>query len=439
MTNSHLKTKKLSGWGNYPSLLCNFQKPNNAESFLVKKQDSLIARGQGRSYGDSSFSRNLTLGTQNLTSLKSFDEEKGIIISQSGLTVDKLLPIIVPKGWFLPASPGTKFVSIGGMVASDVHGKNHHKEGSFGNHVIELKILLSNDEILICNKDLNSDLFWATIGGMGLTGIILEVTFKLKKINSYKMKVDTLRANNLKEAMSIFEKGDHMTYSVAWIDCLASGRNLGRSLIFSAEHYDEELNKIKFLSKKLFDLPIFLPRFFLNRFFVKTFNFLYFLFNVHFKKTIIDCDSYFYPLDNILNWNKLYGKKGFMQYQCYIPKKNSYVALKEILKEVSKSKSASFLAVLKLFGPKNSGILSFPDEGFTLAMDFQNRKETFDLLNILDEIVIKNNGRLYLSKDSRLSSKNFRLMNYDLSSFTKIREKYNSFKFCSEQSRRLEI
>ena len=432
--------KNLKGWGNFPQSNCNVSEPESINDVFVAKEDKIIARGFGRSYGDSSLQPKSTLITKNINKIITFDKEKGIIKTQAGISSKKLLEIIIPEGWFLPVSPGTKYVSIGGMVASDVHGKNHHIDGSFGNHVLNIKLLSNNGEKIYCSTKEKADLFWATIGGMGLTGIILEVEFKLKKISSLLIDQKVFSTNNLKETIEIFRKHQKSSYSIAWIDCVAKGENFGRAILFTGEHSNKKQEKeLLFKPKTMMKWPFNLPSWFINKYFVKIFNIFYFYKNKNSKKELVDLDSYFFPLDKILNWNKLYGKRGFIQYQLVIPLKHSEEALDAILKRVLESGNASFLTTLKLFGEGNEGILSFPLKGFTLAMDFPIRKTTFKLLNELDEIVIKFNGKIYLTKDSRLNAKNFHRMEPSIEEFNKIRKKYNCLNFESLQSERLKI
>ena len=322
---------------------------------------------------------------------------------------DELLKTLIPKGWFLPVSPGTKFVTLGGMVASDVHGKNHHLEGSFGDHLISLKIKISNSEVIYCSDDFNSDLFWATIGGMGLTGIILEIKFKLKKISSYKINQEVTITQNLEEVMSLFEKYKNSTYTVAWIDCLSKGSLFGRSVFFRGEHKLSQ-GKISYNPKYILRIPFFFPSWILNYFSIKLFNYFYFYSNKFFTKKEVDGDSFFYPLDKISQWNKIYGKNGFIQYQFVVDKARSKAAMKEVLEAISKSGQGSFLAVLKLFGKQNiKAFNSFPIEGYTLALDFKLNKKVLQLIPILDAIILKYEGRIYRAKDS---CSNPKLTNY---------------------------
>ena len=442
-------SKKISSWGNYPVV----NSPENSFSsldqldFLVQSKSSVIARGLGRSYGDSSLSDSQMVSTLKYNRLISFDSENGILEAQSGISFENILRFIVPKGWFLPVSPGTKFITLGGAIASDIHGKNHHSEGSFSSHVLEMDILQEDGIRRVCSSLNSPDLFWATCGGMGLTGIILSAKFRLKKIESSFIKKIEIRADNLDHIISLFEEYKGYTYSMAWIDCLKGGNSFGRSIMMVGEHaLMEELNpqmtKTPFQlppSPKL-SIPFYFPNIALNSLTIQAFNFIYY--HSHSKRKtekIVSFDPFFYPLDSILNWNKMYGKRGFVQYQFVIPLKESRKGLYDILERIRKRKMGSFLAVLKLFGPQD-GILSFPMEGYTLALDFPMQKGLFPFLDELDKVVLSYGGRIYLTKDARMDPKIFWESYPNLKVFKNSIENYNpkSF-FHSKQSERLSL
>ena len=439
--------KKIANWGNYPVV------ESDEKSFAYFEQlqsalatsDAVIARGNGRCYGDASLEKN-TLSTLKYDKILSFDIEQGIFECQSGLTLDKILEVIVPKGWFLPVTPGTKFITVGGAVASDVHGKNHHVDGAFSAHVLEMDVLLGNGETMTCSPLVHSDLFWATCGGMGLTGIITRVKFDLKKIETSFISQKQVKAKNLDEVLELFEKYKDYTYSVAWIDCLQKGDNFGRSILILGEHakkseLDEKQKQdpLQLPNKKQITFPVNLPSFALNQYTVKAFNFLYY--GKNFKRemnNVVSYEPFFYPLDAVLHWNRGYGKKGFVQYQFVIPLENRQ-GLIDILKRISDEGLGSFLAVLKVFG-KQDDLISFPKQGYTLALDFPVRDGLFKFLDELDEIVLKNNGRIYLSKDARMKAEIFWRSYENAEEFKNIVKKYNpDFKFNSIQARRLNI
>ncbi|HEU4472164.1 MAG TPA: FAD-binding oxidoreductase [Flavisolibacter sp.] len=439
--------KTIANWGNYPLMETtekSFSFTSQLQETLVEG-DSIIARGNGRCYGDASLSTN-TVSTLKYDKILSFDTKAGIFECQSGLTLDRILDVIVPQGWFLPVTPGTKFITVGGAVASDVHGKNHHVDGSFSAHVLDMDVLLADGSTVTCSQSKHSDLFWATCGGMGLSGIITRVRFDLKKIETSYIRQKQVKARNLEEVISLFETYKDFTYSVAWIDCLKKGDAFGRSILILGEHatladLDEKKKKepLKLPAKKQITFPFNLPSFALNQFTVKAFNFLYY--GKNFKREINNVVSYepfFYPLDAILHWNRGYGKKGFVQYQFVLPLESKQ-GLIEILKRISDEGLGSFLAVLKVFG-KQDDLISFPTEGYTLALDFPVRGNLFSFLDELDEIVLRYGGRLYLSKDARMKPEIFWRSYPNAGKFLDIIKKYNPrFKIKSTQASRLNI
>lgn len=437
---------KVTNWGKYPVIEANYKSFGSVNELkaLVSNSDKLVARGLGRCYGDSALSPTI-ISTLRYNRILAFDEQAGIITCESGVSLGEILEAFVPKGWFLPVTPGTKFVTVGGAIASDVHGKNHHVEGSFSNHILSMDVLLSDGSIITCSKTHNSDLFWATCGGMGLTGIILQAAFSLKKIETAYIKQKTIKARNLDEVMAAFEASMHYTYSVAWIDCLASGASQGRSILMLGEH--ATINELKsgtsplqLPKRKKLAVPLDFPSFALNTFSVKAFNFLFYhKAPAKPMESIIDYDTYFYPLDSIHHWNRIYGKRGFTQYQFVLPKESSKAALKEILNKISQSGQGSFLAVLKLFG-KQDNLISFPKEGYTLALDFAINHKVFPLLDALDEIVLANGGRIYLTKDARMKAEAFRIGYSNSADFIALKHQYDpANKFQSLQSQRLHI
>ncbi|MFA9290640.1 MAG: FAD-binding protein [Solirubrobacteraceae bacterium] len=427
--------KKIANWGNYPIIQSEEFLPNSQDEVIkhLKTDSTYIARGNGRCYGDANLNEN-TVSTLKLNHFIFFDENKGILECESGVLLSNILDLIIPKGFFIPVTPGTKFITIGGAIATDVHGKNHHVMGCFSNHVEEITLIDSDSLVRVCSPSNNQELFWATIGGMGLTGIITKVKFKLIKIESAYIKQESIKAKNLDEIFDLFEKSENHTYTVAWIDCLQTNKSsIGRSILMRGEHATKvQLSKIKqktplLVKQKLtLNVPFMFPSFVLNNLTVKIFNFLFY--NKQLKKeinNIIDYDTFFYPLDSINNWNKIYGKNGFIQYQFVIPKEMGRAGMEEILIEIAKSKQGSFLAVLKLFGKNNAlAYNSFPIEGYTLALDFKVTKALPNLVRKLDELVEKYNGRIYRAKDSMSKSSllNY-LKNVDSEKFNSIQNK----------------
>lgn len=402
--------KKMANWGQYPRIEANeqsFRTVGEARGLLAAA-DELIARGNGRCYGDASLAKTVVSTLQH-NKIISFDREAGVLECQSGITLEEVLDVIVPRGWFLPVTPGTKFITVGGAVASDVHGKNHHSEGSFCQYVEELEVLTSKGEAVICGPGQETDLFRTTCGGMGLTGVITRVRFRLKSIQTAYIRQTQLKAKNLEEVFRLFEEHQQVTYSVAWIDCLQKGKDLGRSILLLGEHalpneLPDNLRKkpLSVPKKPQLSVPFHLPSFTLNTYSVRAFNFAFYHKLRQQQQTgITDYDTYFYPLDFVHHWNRIYGKPGFVQYQFILPLENSYAGLSTILQKIEEKGMGSFLAVLKLFGQQES-LISFPMKGYSLALDFPVTPALFPFLDELDEVVHALGGRIYLSKDARM-------------------------------------
>ncbi|MBI4937184.1 MAG: FAD-binding oxidoreductase [Nitrosomonadales bacterium] len=441
------KVAPISGWGRYPVEPCELERPERYAD-LRPFEGGLIVRGQGRSYGDASLNENgRVLLTERVNRLLELDAEKGILRAEAGVTLAEALDVIVPKGWFLPVTPGTKFVSLGGCVAADVHGKNHHCDGSFGDHVLEMEMILADGRRMLCSPAEKPALFWATVGGMGLTGIIGEVALKLTPVQSGHMMVRHHSADNLEQLFQLLE--DPATddrYTVAWLDSLATGQHLGRGIAMFGHHASrEELPSGMESSskpKRSHSIPFDFPAFALNSLSIGAFNALYYSREGRKREPFLSgYDPYFYPLDAIGNWNRLYGKRGFMQYQCVIPGSAAFEGIKTVLEKLSGSRRPSFLAVLKRFGAQGKGLLSFPMAGYTLALDLPIRDEgLFDLLAELDKVVLKHGGRVYLAKDARLSAESFRAMYPRYNDWLKIKKAADPKNiFSSNLSRRLKI
>ncbi len=446
--NKKFKKENISGWGGYPVQEANVVYPKNVEQILIEMKNSdLIARGNGRSYGDSSINKKNTINMKYLNHIISFDDISGVLVVETGILLNDIIKIFLPKGWFPYVTPGSKFVTVGGLIAADVHGKNHHKEGSFRNFVEWFEIIDSKGEIQKCSKSENSDLFEWTIGGMGLTGVIIRAAIKLRPIKTSWIKQKILVAKNIDQTLEIFESNMNATYSVAWINSTETKHNIGQSLVMLGEHASlEDLDEknikdpLKIKSKKNRNIPFYFPNWFLNKKLIKLFNFIYYFIGKNTsKEKLVYWDDYFYPLDTLLGWNKIYGRKGFVQYQCVIPLENSKEGLIELLKEIEKSKVSSFLSVLKRFGDQKSNF-SFPMKGYTIALDFPVSKDTLELLEKLDEITLKYNGRFYLAKDARMNKEIFKRSDKRIQSFITFRNNNNYEKnFKSSQSSRLEL
>lgn len=406
--------QKVTNWGNFPVVEKEIKSEDSIEKIkdFVRNNNEVIARGNGRCYGDASLSEHI-FSTKRLNKFISFDRLNGVIECESGVLLSEILEVIVPQGYFLYVTPGTKFISVGGAIASDVHGKNHHAEGCFSEYLETFSLLNENSEVITCSRTQNEDKFWATIGGMGLTGIILSAKFKLKNIETAYIRQESIKAENLDEIFKLFDESESWTYNVAWIDCLQTGKNIGRSIMMRGEHaFKHELpkklqqNPLRLKQKFIPKVPFYFPDFMLNKWSVKLFNYLYYSKQQKKElKNFVDYETFFYPLDVVNDWNKIYGKKGFIQYQMVIPKEKGKAGMKKILETIAKSGNGSFLAVLKLFGKENpSAYNSFPLEGYTLALDFKVNPKLAKLVSDLDEIVEEFGGRIYLTKDSMSKS-----------------------------------
>ena len=414
---SSFSKQRHCSWGRYPDLhFRNVIKlpwlSTSSISRCLEENSSCLVYGNGRSYGDSCLNENGTLIDSSLLNhIHFFDRDKGVLRCEAGVTFDDILSVIVPHGWFLPVTPGTRYVTVAGALANDVHGKNHHREGSFGHHVTAFELQRSTDEKMLCTQSDNSDYFKATIGGLGLTGFITWVEFNLKKIDNPYMLTKQKSFSSVGDFFEI-EKFDDDEYTVAWIDTTSKAKKLGRGIYFTGEHSKELPAKFENKVKSQFscNMPINLPNMALNTLSVKAFNNLYFYTNQNKKEqSLSHYAPFFYPLDNIQNWNRMYGKRGFFQHQCVVPIDDGKDVIIEILKLVSERGMASFLSVLKRFGPAQSvGLMSFPREGYTLALDFPNKgQRTLQFLNELDKLVLSVNGAIYPAKDARMSVEMF--------------------------------
>lgn len=437
---------KLSGWGKYPVMEATVHRPNRLEDIAaIIKKGQTIARGHGRAYGDSAINPHSTIDMTACNRLLAFNPTNGQLVAEAGLSLADIIAIFVSRGWFPSVVPGTKFVTLGGMVAANVHGKNHHQDGSFGRYVDWLDIIEADGKTVRCSRRKNAKLFDHTIGGMGLTGVITRVAIRLRPITSSSIKKQTIPADNVNHALRLFEKHHDSHYSVAWIDCLATGRALGRSVLFLGEHAGPDELPAKRRStgldmphKNKLQIPFDLPSWTLNKFTVGLFNSLYFRRACKQPpESMVDLDSFFFPLDNILGWNKIYGRRGFLQFQCVLPTESCDAGLNALLSLISSSGVSPFLAVLKKLGPQEGGI-SFPMEGYTLALDFPVTDRALRLQRALEQHTLQHNGRFYLAKDAVMPADVFARSDSRIKIFQKFRSDRGSDKrFASSQSKRL--
>ncbi|HVS83654.1 MAG TPA: FAD-binding oxidoreductase [Pyrinomonadaceae bacterium] len=444
---NHVESTEISGWGRYPKANALTITSDNPDQVVRSAADSLIARGQGRSYGDAAMlSQGLVMLTASLSRHWSFDRAKGLLTAEAGTTLAEILNSSATVGWFPSVVPGTKYVSLGGAVAADIHGKNHHRDGSFGAHVRELEIILADGERARCSPESRPELFWATIGGMGLTGIITEVTFDLIPVESPYVIVRHSKAVDLNAALALCDsEATDDQYTVAWLDCAARPRTLGRGVFMSGHHASvnelpEKLRHARIRKHREHKLRSDFPGWLLNSFTVGAFNQMYYqLQGSRSAPFACDYESFFFPLDRIANWNRMYGKRGFVQYQCVLPLSEAEKGLELLLAELARSERSSYLAVLKRFGPQGNGLLSFPMEGYTLTMDFPvSDAALFPFLDRLDRIVLEHEGRVYLAKDARLRPEVFSHMYPRLDEWLLFKSKIDpNNRFDSDLARRL--
>jgi FAD/FMN-containing dehydrogenase len=435
----------LSGWGNYPTANSYVTMPSDAEELnRIITTGQVIARGLGRSYGDQAIHthKKVCICTC-LHHFLSWDEKEGILECEAGTSLDEIITTFAPRGWMPMICPGTKFITIGGAIANDIHGKAHHADGSFINCVISFTILLSDGRIVTASREINPDLFIANFGGLGLLGIILTAKIRLRKIETTYFRQLSVKVNNLDEMLDALEQHKDRNYSVAWIDPLATGKRLGSGVLTvgdaaTMEELPTSLKKepLKIHRISMLNVPFFLPGFVLNNISVRLLNrMIGFVQNS--PKPFVHYEKFFFPLDMINNWNRGYGKRGFIQYQFVIPEENGKAHLRHIMEMIASSGCTPFLNVFKKMG-EGQGILSFPFKGYTLAIDFPVTSGLKAFTRQLDEAVLQAGGRIYLGKDAMLDKATFRLMYPQYEEWLAIKAKYDpSNTFASNLSVRL--
>ena len=404
---------RFESWGRYPRLQADLAPLYWSTDFPPKTLPStpMLAVGAGRSYGDVCLLDGGTLlPTRGLDKFLHFDAQTGALRCEAGVTLAEILDFAVPRGFFLPVTPGTKYVTVGGAIANDIHGKNHHIAGTLGNHVLGFELVRSDGSRFVCSPSENPDWFAATIGGMGLTGLITWVEIRLRPIVSRKIQYQATKFVGIEEFVAISQASSQSEYTVAWIDCVAGGSNFARGIFMQGDH-SQTPEPLAPSSTPWLTVPVDLPEFALNRLTVGLFNKLYYNKQIGKQKSgPVDYEPFFYPLDSVLHWNRIYGKSGLLQFQCVIPWENGHQeGILRVLKSITASGLASFLTVIKVFGDVPSpGMLSFPKPGITLALDFPIREEvSFDLLDRLANITLEHEGRMYPAKDARMTAAQF--------------------------------
>lgn len=444
--------QRLAGWGNMPVERCLVTKPESLERLRATitngDQSSYIARGLGRAYGDSSLNEDRGVVVQTrLNRLIDFDPATGLLTCEAGVSLGEIIDVFLPRGWFLPTTPGTKFVTVGGAIAADVHGKNHHSDGTFGQFVESITLMIGDGSLVTCTPTEDPELFWATIGGMGLTGVIITASFRLRRVESAFYEVTYKRLGDLDATFAALKENEHFQHSVAWIDCVATGKNLGRSVLMlsndtPADALPKKLQKDPLRVKDSIlaaTVPFDFPAFTLNEYSVRAFNMGYYNANSDGVK-YEHYDKFWYPLDAVKHWNRIYGERGFVQYQALLPHETSHDGFKMILERIAQSRRASFLAVFKICGKANPSPLSYLHEGHTLALDLAYTDDLPELAADLDRMLLDNGGRLYLAKDALTTPEAFRQMYPRLDEFREVKARVDpNQRFVSSQARRLGI
>jgi decaprenylphospho-beta-D-ribofuranose 2-oxidase len=436
----------LYGWGRTTPCVATVLSPANeaAVASELASNRGVISRGLGRSYGDATqLSGGVVLSNLELGGVSPISPA-GVVTVGAGISIDELLALSIPQGWFVPVTPGTRQVTLGGAVAADVHGKNHHVDGSFGAHVLELRIVTPSGALTV-SPERDPELFWATIGGMGLTGVVTSVTLRMMKIETDQVLVDTERFADLDAVMDAMAARDaEYRYSVAWVDCMTRGAHMGRAILTRGRHAragDVALPTLEAPAKPRLLVPFNAPSGLLNSLSVKAFNELWFRSAPrHREDEAQSLASFFHPLDGVRDWNRLYGRRGFVQYQFSVPDAARDTVVSAI-RRLSSSGVPSFLAVLKRFGPANAGLLSFPMPGWTLALDLPVGPEALPaVLDGLDELVLAGGGRIYFAKDARLSPDKVRAMYPNLDAFLAVKNRVDpEHRLMSDLARRLDL
>jgi decaprenylphospho-beta-D-ribofuranose 2-oxidase len=417
----------LSGWGRVPVVAGRERRSEHLDAIT---RDMPLTRGLGRAYGDAALpgpADTVVAGSTLADRILSFDPATGILRAEAGLSLDQIYRVFLPRGFFTPVTPGTRFVTLGGMVAADVHGKNHHVDGCFGEHVLELTLRIADGPIVTCSRESRPELFFATIGGMGLTGHILDVTVRLAQVPSpwiYQDRQAIANVDRFVDALKTASAAWPMT--AGWIDCLATGAAMGRGILFSGRWAEPDEAPAPFPHlRRPIDVPLTAPAALLQRTTVRLFNAAYFQAQRRRpRRSVVAPAAFFYPLDGVGSWNRLYGTRGLIQYQCVVPDSGGYAGIRAVLHEVAR-RGVAFLGVIKDCGAEGHGLLSFPRPGTSLAIDMPMRADTQQIVDTLNEIVIAAGGRIYLAKDALTRAEHFRAMEPRLDDFLRVRRQWD--------------
>jgi FAD/FMN-containing dehydrogenase len=432
-------TSSLSGWGRVSVPGTELR----SEDLDQLTRDAVLTRGLARSYGDSSLpppSHPSVAATPLADRLLAFDDQSGVLRAEAGFSLQNLRRLFLPRGWFTPVTPGTQFVTLGGMVAADVHGKNHHRDGSIGRHVRSIRLRTATGAIVECSREHEPDLFRATIGGMGLTGHIFEIELQLVRVPSPWIMAERRRIADIDEFLSeLKDTASQWPFTMGWIDCLSRGRHMGRGVLLCGRWATaDEAPKTPPAPLTRLIVPFVFPSWAMGYFVGRVFNEAYYRCNWSRRARIVHPEPFFYPLDAILHWNRLYGRRGFTQYQCVLPDAAGPQAVRQLLDHLTREGAASFLCVIKDCGEESEGLLSFPMKGTSIALDLPVRDNTQAVVDRLNEFVISVGGRIYLAKDTFTRPEHFRAMEPRLAEWAAIRRRWDpSGKLRSAQSVRL--
>ncbi len=437
----------LAGWGANLRAKCLLTEPETSSAVAgLLDHTGTIARGLGRSYGDCAINANgQVIGTTRMNRVLSFDDVGGTLVCEGGISLESIIAAFAPRGWFPMITPGTKYVTVAGCIANDIHGKAHHAQGCFSNCVASMTILLASGKVVTASREENADLFWATFGGMGLLGFILTATMQLRPIETTYFHQKSIIVKNLQGMLDALDEHDHtFPYSVATLDIMATGAELGRGVLTVGDHAKlADLpprlasNPLRVSGAPKITIPFDLPEFTLNPLSIRAVNAAIQYIQAH-ATPIGHYEAFFYPLDKIARWNRGYGRRGFTQYQFVIPFENGLAQMRKILTAILSSGELPFLNILKRMGKESGGTLSFPREGYTFAIDFPIREKTPALLRRLDEMVIDAGGRIYLGKDSYSDAETFRTMYPAIDGWLQTKAKYDPNRvFTSNLARRV--
>ncbi len=442
----------LGGWGRYPVVRTRCTRPERRSEVLAaladRGGDPVLAHGLGRSYADTALLRDgKVVLTERLDRMLDFDPIGGWVRCEAGVSLKELIEVFLPRGWFPQVVPGTWFVTVGGAIGNDIHGKGHHTDGTFCDHVRNVEVLTASGEVVVCDAEHEPELFWATVGGLGLTGVILSAEVRMRRVAGPWIEAENVRVESLDHFFDVSADSGGFSHVVTWIDCVKRGRHMGRGILTRGRHAAPgvegtpgALGSVAAALGPLLDVPVDAPGWLVNPLTMRAFN------EAFFRKErkgvtpgVMHFEPFYFPLDFVGSWNRMYGKAGFLQYQFVVPPDPEHRAVRAALDEITRAGMASFLAVIKEFGDTVHPYLSFPRPGVTLALDFPNRgQRLLDLCDRLDQLVLDAGGRVYLGKDARLPKDRFRRMYPEWEAWKAIRDKWDPSRvFQSEQGRRL--